>query len=74
MQELQELQVKFDAAAVKKHKLHKELDSCIQRVEAATTIVERFYSLVTFNTSYIQTLNLHAITECFKHLNLIILT
>ncbi len=41
MQELQDLQVKFDAASVKKHKLNKELDSCIQRVEAATTIIER---------------------------------
>ena len=42
MEDLRELQVKFDAAAVKKHKLHNELDSCIQRVEAATSIIERF--------------------------------
>ena len=40
-QELKQLQNKFDLAAVNKHKLHKELDSCLQRVDAATSIIER---------------------------------
>jgi len=39
--ELQELQDKFDQAAVNKHKLHCELENCIQRLEAATSIVDR---------------------------------
>ena len=39
--ELEELQKKFDEAAVKKHKLHKELDSCIQRLESATLIINK---------------------------------
>jgi hypothetical protein len=36
-----ELQDNFDAAAVKKHKLHIELESCVQRIEAATSIIDR---------------------------------
>ena len=48
LEELNVLQNKFDAAAVKKHKLHKELDSCIQRLEAATLIIER-YKLLWFD-------------------------
>lgn len=39
--ELEELQKKFDEAAVKKHKLHKELESCIQRLESATLIINK---------------------------------
>ncbi len=39
--ELEELQKRFDEAAVKKHKLHKELDSCVQRLESATTIMSK---------------------------------
>lgn len=41
LNELQELQNKFDEIAVNKHKLHKELDSCIQRLDAATSILDR---------------------------------
>ena len=40
-EELQILQDKFDAAAVKKHKLHIELETCIQRLDAATAIIQR---------------------------------
>ena len=40
-EELQVLQDKFDAAAVRKHKLHKELETCIQRLDAATSIIQR---------------------------------
>lgn len=39
--ELEELQKKFDESAVKKHRLHKELDSCIQRLESATLIINK---------------------------------
>jgi hypothetical protein len=41
IKELEELQNKFDLSAVNKHKLHDELESCIQRLEAASMIVER---------------------------------
>jgi len=41
LKELEELQDNFDAAAVKKHKLHIELESCVQRIEAATSIIDR---------------------------------
>ncbi|CAF0814844.1 unnamed protein product, partial [Brachionus calyciflorus] len=40
LRELEELQTKFDASAVNKHKLHIELESCIQRMDAATSIIE----------------------------------
>lgn len=43
LNELEELQGKFDASAVNKHKLHIELESCIQRMEAATSIIERYF-------------------------------
>ena len=39
--ELEELQKRFDKAAVKKHKLHQELDSCIQRLDSATLIINK---------------------------------
>ena len=39
--ELEELQNKFDQMAVNKHKLNKELDSCIQRLDAAQSIIDR---------------------------------
>lgn len=46
LKELEELQAKFDASAVNKHKLHIELESCIQRMEAATSIIERYFLLL----------------------------
>ena len=42
LKELQELQNIFDLAAVKKYRLHKELEGCKQRLEAASTIISRF--------------------------------
>lgn len=42
IKELEELQKIFDGSAVNKHKLHIELESCIQRLDAATTIIERY--------------------------------
>jgi hypothetical protein len=39
--ELEELQLKFSSAAVKKYKLNKELESCVLRLESATSIIER---------------------------------
>ena len=39
--ELDELQKKFDIAAVKKHKLQKELESCVQRLDSATLIINK---------------------------------
>jgi hypothetical protein len=41
MKELEELQNKFDLSAVNKHKLNIELESCIQRLEAASLVIER---------------------------------
>jgi hypothetical protein len=43
IKELEDLQNKFDLSAVNKHKLHDELVSCIQRLEAASMIVERYF-------------------------------
>lgn len=42
LKDLEELQSQFDRAAVEKHKLNTELENCIQRLEAATLIVEKY--------------------------------
>lgn len=42
LKDLEELQSLFDQAAVEKHKLNTELQNCIQRLEAATLIVEKY--------------------------------
>jgi hypothetical protein len=41
MSELEQLQASFDLAAVKKYKLNIELESCIQRLDAASLIIEK---------------------------------
>jgi hypothetical protein len=45
LNELEDLQAKFDRAAVDKHKLNAELESCIQRLDAATHIIEKYVLL-----------------------------
>jgi hypothetical protein len=40
--ELRQLQDEFDIAAVKKYKLKNELNDCLQRLDAGTSVIERY--------------------------------
>ena len=48
LKDLEELQSQFDRAAVEKHKLNTELENCIQRLEAATLIVEKYKKIIIY--------------------------